>query len=133
MRPIVCILTLALGILASMSPMPVHSAELSAASKSEVDQLLARLAASDCQFNRNGSWYSATEARDHLQRKFQYALDKKLLSSADEFITVIGTKSSSSGTAYAVKCGGASTSQPSAEWLATALRTLRASKAAAVK
>ncbi|HPV24288.1 MAG TPA: DUF5329 family protein [Casimicrobium sp.] len=108
-------------------------AEISVAGKAEVEQLLSRLAASDCQFNRNGSWYSPAEARDHLNRKFQYAVDKKLLSSADDFISVIGTKSSSSGTAYAVKCGNATAAQPSAEWLSAELRKLRANKIAIAK
>jgi Family of unknown function (DUF5329) len=110
-----------------------QSAELSASGKREVEQLLSRLAASDCQFNRNGSWYTPTEARDHLNRKFQYALDKKLLSSAEDFISVIGSKSSSSGEAYAVKCGRATAPQPSADWLSSELRKLRASGAAAGK
>jgi hypothetical protein len=68
-----------------------------------------------------------------LNRKFLYALDKKLLSSAEDFISVIGSKSSSSGEAYAVKCGSATSSQPSADWLSAELRKLRASKTAAGK
>jgi len=105
----------------------VHAAAISAAGTTEVEQLLTRLAASDCQFNRNGSWYSSAEARDHLNRKYQYALDKKLIASSDEFISVVGSKSSSSGSAYAVKCGAAA-QQPSEAWLTTELRKLRASK-----
>jgi len=110
----------------------VHAAAISAAGTTEVEQLLTRLAASDCQFNRNGSWYSSAEARDHLNRKYQYALDKKLIASSDEFISVVGSKSSSSGSAYAVKCG-ASAQQPSAEWLNNELRKLRASKSSPSK
>ena len=110
-----------------------YAAEISASGRMEVEQLLSRLAASDCQFNRNGSWYAPTEARDHLNRKFQYALDKKLLSNAEDFISVVGSKSSSSGEAYAVKCGSATSSQPSADWLSAELRKLRASKTAAGK
>jgi hypothetical protein len=34
--------------------------------RAEVDALLGKLESSGCQFNRNGSWHSAAEAKAHL-------------------------------------------------------------------
>ena len=44
------------------------AAPLAPAARAEIDGLLARLAASTCAFNRNGSWHTAAEAVPHLLR-----------------------------------------------------------------
>ena len=49
---------------------------LSPAARGEIEALLARLEVSGCQFNRNGSWYSAAQAKAHLQRKLEYLENK---------------------------------------------------------
>ena len=41
------------------------------AAKAEVKALLDKLIASSCEFNRNGDWYSAAEAKSHLERKLK--------------------------------------------------------------
>ncbi|HEY0060603.1 MAG TPA: DUF5329 family protein, partial [Telluria sp.] len=51
-------------------------AATSAVTRTEVTQLMSAVEKSGCKFSRNGSWYSAAEARAHLQKKFDY-LDKK--------------------------------------------------------
>jgi hypothetical protein len=94
------------------------------AAKSEVDQLLTRLASSGCTFQRNGSWHSAGEARAHLEKKYQYLLDKKRIGSAEDFVSLAATQSSSSGKPYLVKCGAQE--QPSAAWMGSQLKDLRA-------
>jgi hypothetical protein len=104
---------------------PCAGAELSAASRSEIDALLDRLGASGCQFNRNGTWYGSAKAKSHLARKLDYLLDKKLVESPEQFIVLAGTKSSQSGEDYHVKCGNEA-AVPSATWLTEALRELRA-------
>ncbi|MES2299664.1 MAG: DUF5329 family protein [Pseudomonadota bacterium] len=103
---------------------PSNAAQITPAARHDVDQLLSRLASSNCKFNRNGSWYSASEARAHLEHKYQYALDKNLLASAEDFIRVVGTKSSSTDRSYSVQCGNAP-AQPSAAWLGAQLSELR--------
>ena len=100
------------------------AAEPSAAAKTEVSTLLTRLAASGCTFQRNGSWYSAAEARAHLEKKYQYLLDKQRLASADDFVALAATRSSISGKPYLVKCGAQE--QPSAVWMGEQLKALRA-------
>jgi hypothetical protein len=101
------------------------AAEPVPATKREVEQLLTRLAASGCQFQRNGTWHSATDARAHLEKKYQYLLDKHLVSTSEDFISLAATKSSTSGKPYGVKCG-AQEQQPSAAWMAAQLREMRA-------
>jgi hypothetical protein len=103
------------------------AAEPATASKLEVEQLLARLASSGCQFQRNGSWHSATEARSHLEQKYRYLLDKKPVVSAEEFISLAATKSSTSGKPYSVKCANQAPVS-SANWMAAQLKELRAGK-----
>ena len=36
---------------------------------------MSRLEASGCEFNRNGSWYTPTEAKSHLLRELKYLED----------------------------------------------------------
>lgn len=93
--------------------------------RAEIDGLLARMAGSGCQFERNGSWHDAADARTHLLRKLDYIEGRReTLASAEQFIEVAATKSSFSGRPYRVKCGGAD-AVPSRDWLLRELKTLR--------
>lgn len=119
-----------IGLLFAMSLyycLPSFAVEMPPQSKTEVDSLLNRLASSGCQFNRNGTWYSAQDAKEHLAKKFDYVLEKKMVASAEQFIEVAASKSSMSGKPYQVKCGDAP-AQNSAEWLLASLRDMRAKK-----
>lgn len=100
------------------------AAGLSPASKSEIDALLTGLRTSECQFNRNGTWYSPQEAQAHLSRKLEYLVSKSAVTSAEQFIERAATKSSMTGQPYAVRCGNAP-SVPSREWLLRELQALR--------
>jgi Family of unknown function (DUF5329) len=71
--------------------------------KDEIDHLLQYVAASSCTFVRNGSEYSADKAREHLTDKYRFAGSR--ISTAEDFIRYLATKSSFSGEAYHVKCG----------------------------
>jgi hypothetical protein len=93
----------------------------------EVEQLLARLAASGCQFQRNGSWHNAAQARAHLAKKYQYLMDKRPQSTPEDFIALAASKSSSSGKPYLVKCAD-QREVPSADWMAAQLKQVRAAK-----
>jgi hypothetical protein len=101
-----------------------RSAELSQSAQWEIDQLLGSLGGSNCRFYRNGTWYSAADAQAHLTKKYEYLRKKKLLGSAEDFITGAGTESSRSGQPYQVQCGQEEP-VPSAVWLQAELRRLR--------
>jgi len=116
-----------LALLLAVSSCAALTAEPSASAKLEVEQLLTRLAASGCQFQRNGAWHGATEARAHLEKKYQYLLSKHLVSTSEEFISLAATKSSTSGKPYSVKCG-TQEQVPSAVWMAAQLKEVRAAK-----
>ena len=96
----------------------------------EIGHLLGYLERSGCMLYRNGSWYSASDARAHLEKKYRSLLDKGLVDTTEDFIDRAVTASSMSGKPYQVKCDG---HEPvsSAEWLTTELQRLRGASAAA--
>ena len=94
------------------------------AAKAEVTALLGKLTASSCEFNRNGDWFSAAEAKSHLERKLKYLEDKQLVKAADQFIDLAASKSSISGKPYLVRCGGAAPVN-SGNWLKLQLMGIR--------
>ncbi len=96
--------------------------------RAEIDALLARLQASGCQFNRNGTWHSAADARNHLLRKLDYLEDKGKVQSTEQFIALAASGSSSSGKPYKVKCGAEAGGVDSAAWLGSELAAIRAAK-----
>lgn len=101
-----------------------YGAELSSSAKVEIDALLNALGTSECQFYRNGSWYSGSMAQDHLKTKFEYLAKRDLISSAEEFIAEAATKSSMSGEPYQVRCPRQE-AQPSSVWLSNELQRIR--------
>jgi hypothetical protein len=106
------------------SSWPASATPTAAPIRAEIDALMNRLQSSGCQFNRNGSWYSGAEARDHLLRKLAYFEDKSTVKSTEQFIELAATKSSMSGQAYQVKCG-ATPAVESKAWLTGQLTALR--------
>jgi hypothetical protein len=103
------------------------SASPSDATKAEIDHLFSYLEKSGCQFSRNGSWYAPSDAVNHLQRKYQYLLDKNLVSSSEDFIARAASESSMSGKPYLVKCGNAAPME-SAMWFRRELIVYRQSR-----
>jgi hypothetical protein len=101
------------------------SAEPDATARQEISQLIGHLAASGCRFNRNGSWYDASQAVSHLNRKYEYLLKRDLVPNAEAFIDRAASESSASGKPYLVKCGDAP-EMTSAAWFREALEKLRA-------
>lgn len=95
------------------------------AAKAEVTALLGKLTASSCEFNRNGDWFSAAEAKSHLERKLSYLEDKHLVKTAEQFIDLGASRSSMSGKPYLVRCGGAAPVE-SKTWLTRELAAVRA-------
>ena len=92
--------------------------------KAEIDALLSKLQTSGCQFNRNGTWYTSSEAKEHLARKLEYLEGKATISSAEQFIDLAASRSSSTGKAYLVKCGSEAAVE-SKLWLGSQLVSIR--------
>ncbi len=100
-----------------------HAVELPA-TKAEIAHLFTILETSNCQFNRNGTWYSSKEASAHLSTKYKYLQDKDLVPTAEKFIERAATESSLSGKAYQIKCADGVV-QPSAPWFQAILLKYR--------
>jgi Family of unknown function (DUF5329) len=105
------------------------SAEVSPNARQEISYLFTHLKSSGCEFNRNGSWYKADAAADHLNQKYEYLLDKGYISTTEDFIARAASESSMSHKAYIVKCSGTDTK--SAAWFKDALKKYRSEAAAA--
>ncbi len=99
--------------------------ELAPGAREEIMHLISYLEHSGCQFSRNGSWYDAKDAVAHINRKYEYLLDKGLVSSAEMFIDRAATGSSISGKPYLVKCNSGEPVE-SAPWFKAELTTFRA-------
>lgn len=94
----------------------------------EIDQLLAAVATSRCQFQRNGQWHSPAKAQAHLRKKYDWLRKRDQVASAEQFIARAGSQSSLSGRAYTMRCPGQA-ELASAAWLQSRLRQLRRSTA----
>jgi len=94
------------------------------ATKLEIAHLLSYLQASGCQFYRNGTWYDSSEAVSHLNKKYQYLMEKGLISSSEDFIEGAASESSMSGRAYRVRCSS-NPAVNSADWFRAELEKYR--------
>ena len=103
---------------------PLALAEPAVSTQPEIAYLFSQLTSSGCEFNRNGTWYSATEAATHLSKKYEYLKQKNQISSTEDFIKNAASKSSMSGEPYFVKCKN-SPSVESATWFKEALIKFR--------
>lgn len=103
---------------------PLVAAPLAAASRTEIDALLARLQSSACEFNRNDAWHNASEAKTHLLRKLDVLEGKGAVQTTEQFIELGATKSSVSGRPYQVRCAGTSPVDSNV-WLHAQLKRLR--------
>ena len=101
---------------------------LAAANKqsSDIDALIARVAQTkDVVFIRNGSEHTAAEAAAHLHRKLAAAHGR--ITTAEQFIDVLATRSSWTGIAYRVRFADGHEVE-SAVWLRQLLREIRADR-----
>jgi hypothetical protein len=80
------------------------SVSAAATMEDEVSYLLGVVGSSDCRFVRNDISYSNDEFQQHLTSKWQ--VNEELISSAEDFIEKIATRSSISGSPYVALCGG---------------------------
>ena len=103
---------------------PASAAEPSATVQREVNFLLDAIEASGCRFYRNGTWYSAHEARLHLRGKYDWLAARDGVAATEQFIDLAATQSSLSGRAYLVQCGEGPT-RASNQWLRERLAQFR--------
>lgn len=117
MRHLLCaaLLLLATPLWAETANTPTHA---------EINSLLERLQVSGCQFNRNGTWYTAAEAKAHLLDKLEYVEKRVALKSTEQFIDLAASKSSMSGKPYQVRCGNTAPVE-SKLWLTKELKAMR--------
>jgi hypothetical protein len=114
-------LLLVLAALLALSPLAAF-----AASNPEIEALIVRVEhAQGVVFIRNGSEHSAVEAGAHLRRKLAAAHGR--ITTAEQFIDNIGTRSSMTGIAYRVRVADGREID-SAAWLRQLLRQLRAER-----
>ncbi|HEU4852293.1 MAG TPA: DUF5329 domain-containing protein [Telluria sp.] len=99
-------------------------AQVSAVTQREIAHLLAYVASPGCEFNRNGTWYKGSKAREHLKEKYDYLERRRMLTNAESFIERAASTSSMSGKPYLVRCGGGAAT-PSATWLTNELKRYR--------
>ena len=90
----------------------------------EISYLIADVAASGCEFYRNGKWYDAVQAAAHLREKYGNPFISAHLSSAEEFIDRVATRSTLSGVDYAIRCQNSAV-VPSSNWFLSRLAAYR--------
>lgn len=107
------------GAFAGPTPPPVRA---------EIEALLGRITSSNCRFERNRSWHTAADARDHLLRKLAY-IEKRseTITRTEQFIEHAASKSSFTGRSYRVRCGNGEPVE-SRVWLTRELQSLRSAK-----
>lgn len=92
----------------------------------EIGDLLAAVRNSRCNFERNGTIFSGSQAAEHLATKYR-SIARGSSASAEGFIESAGTASSISGSPYRVHCAG-EPAFTSNEWLMSELRRIRLMK-----
>jgi hypothetical protein len=111
-------------IFAALLAVPLAHAAPSADAQREIAQLISSLDGSQCRFQRNGRWYDGSDARAHLQRKYDYLLKKNQIDSAEQFIERAASRRSLSGKPYRIQCPG-QPEQSAAAWFGARLQALR--------
>ena len=114
---------LVLALAGAWAAPPVPAGEGEGAAR-EIAALLEAVAASDCEFQRNGRWHPPRAARRHLERKLEQARRLGRDGSAEAFIEQVASRSSLSGRPYSVRCAGGR-EEPSADWFRRELQRLR--------
>jgi len=106
---------------------PFAVAAPDARADAEIRHLVDFIAASGCQFIRNGDPHDSKAAAEHLLMKYGKA--KSRLSTAEQFIDKVASRSYLSGNEYRVRCPG-KPEIASGEWLGAELRAWRQPAAA---
>ena len=117
-----------LFVLAFLLLAPVLALATATTQSPDIDALIARVAQTHgVVLIRNGSEHTPAEAAAHLQRKLAAAHGR--ISTAEQFIDVLATRSSFTGIAYRVRFADGHEVE-SAVWLRQLLREIRAGRIA---
>jgi len=101
------------------------SAGAYADTQKEITHLLDFVANTACKYERNGTLYGGIEAQAHINKKYQYFIDK--INSAEDFIKYSATRSTMSGKKYKILCANMPV-QFSSDWLLEELKKYRQSR-----
>jgi hypothetical protein len=96
--------------------------EADGTAETEIEYLLTSVGTSQCEFVRNGSPHSGSDAESHLRMK--YRRGQRYVKSAEQFINRIASASSLSKRPYLMRCEGAE-EVPAGDWLHTQLKNYR--------
>ena len=88
----------------------------------EIAHLVSFIGNTGCQYERNGTLHSGSEAVEHIKKKAEYHAEK--IESAEDFIRYAATKSMFSGRLYKIHCHG-NTPIESQIWLKAELDNYR--------
>jgi hypothetical protein len=121
-----------LALLLGLAPIPAAQSAPQLAPPTvvqmEIEHLLDFVAASQCEFFRNGKWYNPERAQAHLRSKYQMLASRTRNLTTEDFIDKAASLSSFSGRPYQVRCVGRVT-MPCGLWLHTELAHFRSSGA----
>jgi hypothetical protein len=104
---------------------PADGIAAQSAAETEISHLLDFIETSRCEFFRNGAWYTATQARAHMDEKLALVQKANGVTSAESFIEKVASRSALTNLPYRVRCS-ADGVVPVADWLTVELRRYRA-------
>lgn len=117
------------GLLGAAALVALPTTALANKVHEEVVALLTMVERCGCDFNRNGDWYSAPDARKLLEHKYKAMLTSSDgVKSAEHFIETAASRSSMSGKPYLVRCSPAA-AVPTNGWMHTKLSEMRTAPA----
>ena len=119
-----------LAVMAIMTQSALAQGE-TATTSGEIEHLMTFVQSSGCEFNRNGTWYPASAAHDHILKKLNYIRDRTTIPSAEYFIQEAASRSSMGDRMmYQIRCNN-SPVQECRVWLLGELNKsrIRAAKA----
>lgn len=120
-KQLVSILTIAAAALFFLSPSSSAGGQTDPADKT-IHHLLEYVARSDLTFIRNSGQYTAREASEHMQKKYEHF--RKNIGTPEEFIALCATRSLLSGKPYLVISKQGEKLQ-TGEWLTAELKEYR--------
>ena len=129
MSLLVSAILLLLPVLGSSAAVQASAAEESV-TKREIAFMIEQTRLSGCRFYRNGAWYDASRAADHLSTKYEYLAAHGQIETAEEFIEKAASRSSLSGRVYQIQCAGKE-SVPSEQWFRELLSRYREQRSSA--
>lgn len=94
----------------------------SSSTQTEINHLLKFVFETKCQYERNGTMHTGKEAKEHIQKKYDYYQDD--IKTTEDFIRLSATKSYFSGKHYKIHCLDQPTIK-SSDWLLKELKAFR--------